>query len=152
MKNNILKKSTVYDLSHVYEARGRRLLYINQLIEYLPIHTEETFFGGSLRPEHMLDNVNQFVQGGMAYEATRQDMKVLGDVIDNVKKNVVELAKEMSCGDVRVASGTELKDMMHSRGVNLKFLPLLYSEVTNKLVKKYVHSFMVAKVAKDDIL
>ncbi len=41
---------------------------------------------------------------------------------------------------------------MHSRGINLKFLPLLYTEVTNKLVKKYVHSFMVAKVAKDDIL
>ncbi len=105
MKNNVLRKSTVYDLSDVYDSRGRRLLYINQLIEYLPVHFQEMFYGGSLRPEHMLDNVNQFVQGGMAYEATKQDVKVLGDVVDSVRKNVVVLAKELSYGDVRVANG-----------------------------------------------
>jgi hypothetical protein len=41
---------------------------------------------------------------------------------------------------------------MHQRGINLKYLPQLYSEVTNKTIKKYIHTFMIAKVAKDYIL
>jgi hypothetical protein len=41
---------------------------------------------------------------------------------------------------------------MHLRGINLKYLPILYNEVTNKNVKKYINTVMVAKVAKDDIL
>jgi hypothetical protein len=34
----------------------------------------------------------------------------------------------------------------------LKYLPQLYSQVTNKTIKKYIHTFMVAKIAKDYIL
>lgn len=41
---------------------------------------------------------------------------------------------------------------MHQRGINLKYLPMLYTEVTNKSVKKYINTIMVAKVAKDEIL
>lgn len=41
---------------------------------------------------------------------------------------------------------------MHSRGLNLKHLPQLYHETQNKQVKKYIHTFMVAKIAKDNIL
>lgn len=50
------------------------------------------------------------------------------------------------------ANGTELKNLMHQRGINLKYLPMVYSEVTNKSVKRYIHTFMVAKIAKDYIL
>jgi len=41
---------------------------------------------------------------------------------------------------------------MHQRGINLKYLPLLYTEVTNKTIKKYIHTFMAAKIGKDYIL
>ena len=41
---------------------------------------------------------------------------------------------------------------MHRTGINLKYLPLLYGEVTNKNVKKYINTIMVAKVAKDNLL
>lgn len=41
---------------------------------------------------------------------------------------------------------------MHQRGINLKYLPLLYTEVTNKTIKKYIHTFMAAKIAKDYII
>lgn len=32
VKNNILRKSTLYDLSEIYESKGRSVVYINQLI------------------------------------------------------------------------------------------------------------------------
>lgn len=41
---------------------------------------------------------------------------------------------------------------MHQRGINLKYLPLLYTEVTKKTIKKYIHTFMAAKIGKDYIL
>jgi hypothetical protein len=36
------------------------------------------------------------MQGGMAHEASRQDMKVLNDTFDRIKVNVKELAKKLS--------------------------------------------------------
>jgi hypothetical protein len=36
-------------------------------------------------------------------------------------------------------------------GVNLKYLPRVYNEISNKYMKKYVHTTMVAKIAKDYI-
>lgn len=70
----------------------RRLVYVDQLVEYLPVHIEEAFAGGSLRPEHILDNVNHFMQGGMAHEANRQDMKILTETLELIKTNVKQLA------------------------------------------------------------
>lgn len=74
----------------------------------------------------MLDNVDQFMAGGMAHDANRQDMKALNDTLDVVRKNVSKLAAELSTQDVTFANGLELKDIMHSRGINLKYLPSLY--------------------------
>jgi hypothetical protein len=88
-----LKKAALYDLTDLYQFKEGRLIYINQLIEYLPMHIDESFYGGSLRPEHVLDNVNQLMQGGMAVEANRQDMKVLHETLDLIQKNVAILAK-----------------------------------------------------------
>lgn len=45
----------------------------------------------------------------------------------------------------------ELKELFHSNGVNFKCLPRVYSEVQNKQVKRYLHTVMAAKVAKDQI-
>lgn len=41
---------------------------------------------------------------------------------------------------------------MHEKGINMKYLPQLYKEVSNKNVKKYINTIMVAKVVKDDII
>ncbi len=41
---------------------------------------------------------------------------------------------------------------MHQKGINLKYLPLLYNEVSNKNVKKYINTIMVAKVVKDNLI
>jgi hypothetical protein len=152
VKNHVLKKATLYDLSQIYSSTGKRLIYINQLIEYLPLHIEENFIGGSLRPEHMLDNVDQFMAGGIAVDGNRHDMRILNDTLDLIKRNVSQLAKDLSCNDATFATGLELKDLMHSRGINLKHLPQLYHETQNKSIKKYIHTFMVAKISKDNIL
>ena len=61
----------------MYDSKGKRLIYIDNLFEYLPVHIEENYRGGTIRPEHILDNVNTFMQGGLAQEANRQDMKIL---------------------------------------------------------------------------
>ena len=37
IKNNILKKAALYDLTELYQSKDRKLIYINQLIEYLPV-------------------------------------------------------------------------------------------------------------------
>lgn len=88
------------------------------------------------------------MQGGTANQATKVDVKVMTEVTNEIKKNVLDLAKELSCQDIYFANGTQIKDLMHSKGINMKYLPVLYNEITNKLVKKYVHSLMVAKIVK----
>ena len=92
------------------------------------------------------------MQGGMASEANRNDIKTLHDALKSIDQNVKILSKELSTHDILFANGIELKNIMHQRGINLKYLPQLYADVTNKTIKKYIHSFMIAKVAKDYIL
>lgn len=58
-----------------------------------------------MRPEHILDNVNQFIQGGTAHEANRPDMKSLNDALNSIEQNVKLLAKELSNQDVVFANG-----------------------------------------------
>ncbi len=41
----------------------------------------------------MLDNVEQFMAGGMAINSNRQDMKVMSDTLELIKRNVTQLAK-----------------------------------------------------------
>lgn len=42
---------------------------------------DELFYGSLLRPEHMLDNVDQFMHGGLGYEAMRQDVKMFEQTV-----------------------------------------------------------------------
>jgi hypothetical protein len=41
----------------------------------------------------MLDNVDQFMCGGMAIDRNRHDLKILNDMLDHIKRNVTQLAK-----------------------------------------------------------
>lgn len=41
----------------------------------------------------MLDNVDQFMCGGMAVDGNRHDLKILNDTLEYVKRNVSQLAK-----------------------------------------------------------
>lgn len=44
---------------------------------------------------------------------------------------------------------TELKDIFHEEGLNLKFLPYVYNNCQNAQVKKYIYTAMTAKIIKD---
>lgn len=46
---------------------------------------------------------------------------------------------------------TELKNLIHEAGLNLKTLPYLYSCCSNVYVKRYIYSAMTAKIVKDHI-
>ncbi len=76
-------------MSEIYDSKGKKLIYIDNLIEYLPVHLDENFRGSTLRPEHILDNVNNFMQGGIAHEANRNDMKILNESLDMIKNHVL---------------------------------------------------------------
>lgn len=67
------------------------------------------------------------MHGGVAQDGNRQDVKVLHDVLGLVEQNVKELARLVSVQEVVFANGQELKTIMHQRGINLKYLPLLYT-------------------------
>lgn len=41
--------------------------------------------------------------------------------------------------------------MLHEDGLNLKFLPFVYSNCSNVHVKKYIYTSMTAKIVKDYI-
>lgn len=69
------------------------------------MHLEESFKGGLLRPEHILDNVNQFMHGGLPQEGSRQDIKTLHDALTLLEQNVKQLAKHLSSQDIVFANG-----------------------------------------------
>lgn len=51
VSNATLDKSTIYDATEVYGANGdKRLLYVDNLIEYLPINVNEDVQKSTLRP------------------------------------------------------------------------------------------------------
>lgn len=53
------------------------MIYVDGLFQYLPIHLEEEMLGSSLRPEFLLDTVNQIIPGGDTKTASRQEQKQL---------------------------------------------------------------------------
>lgn len=59
------------------------------------------------------------------------------------------MAKSLNSQETLWVDALELKEIFHSYGVNLKCLPAVHNEVSNKHVKKYIQTVMAAKIAKD---
>lgn len=73
------------------------------------------------------------------------------NVCDGVDKCVKQLSSFLSNQEQLWVDALQLKEIFHYYGVNFKYLPKVYAEVTNKHVKKYIQSVMAAKVAKQMI-
>ena len=51
MSNSTLERSRFYDLTDVYGPNGdHRMIFVDNLVDYLPIHLDEEMIGASLRP------------------------------------------------------------------------------------------------------
>lgn len=79
----------------------------------------------------------------------RVEWKGLSVVCAGVDKCAKELAGYLDSQEYLWVDCLELKEIFHSYGVNLKYLPKIYGEVENKQIKKYIHSVMTAKVGKE---
>lgn len=65
IRNKILEKCTIIDMGEEYLGRSnRRLIYLDNLKHYLPNNISENHSGGLLRPEFILDNIQNFIPGG----------------------------------------------------------------------------------------
>ena len=65
MGNAVLDLATLVDATEVYGVNGdQKLIYLDDLVEYLPQHADQDLVTTSLRPEFMLDAVTQVVPGG----------------------------------------------------------------------------------------
>jgi hypothetical protein len=85
----VLDKAVLYDTTDVYGMNSERIMiFVDSLIEYLPIHIDEQFLKASLRPEYILENVNQVVPGGEIKSSNRNEYKVMTNVCDGVDKCV----------------------------------------------------------------
>ena len=55
----------MWDSTEVYGfINDKRLIYVDNLIDYLPYHMDESLIGSSLRPEYLLDTVDRVILGG----------------------------------------------------------------------------------------
>jgi hypothetical protein len=127
------------------------LIYVDGLLNYLPIHQDEELLGSSLRPEYMLDSVSQVIPGGEPKAVNRQDQKQLAAAVSALPGCLKELADFLNLQEVLWVDALELKDIFHSYGVNFKLLPQIYELVSSKQVRRSIQSVMAAKVAKDHV-
>ena len=93
VSNAILERATLLDVTESYGLNdNKRLVYVDNLVEYLPVPVEEELQGASLRPEYLLESVGQVVAGGEARGQTRQEQKALTTVCGGLASSVKELA------------------------------------------------------------
>ncbi len=72
MGNGILELASLYDVTEAYGINGdKRLIYIDDLVEYLPMHADQDLSKTTLRPEFLLDSVTQVVPGGDVKQNSR---------------------------------------------------------------------------------
>lgn len=65
--------ATLVDVTEIYGANGdQRLIYLDDLVEYLPLHADQDLATTSLRPEFLLDAVTQVVPGGEVKPSSRE--------------------------------------------------------------------------------
>jgi hypothetical protein len=63
----------LYDVTEAYGMDGdKRLVYIDDLVEYLPSHADQDLQKTALRPEFLLDSVTQVVPGGDVKQSSRE--------------------------------------------------------------------------------
>lgn len=149
----MLDRAVLLDLSDVYGRNGdKRLIYVDDLTDYLPLHTEDDMNKCSLRPEYLLDHVGQVLPGGEVRQAQRAEWKTLATACEALTPCITSLVTVLDSQEQLWVNALELKELFHSHGVNLKSLPRVYSLIQNKQVRKYVHSVMAAKVGKDSII
>jgi hypothetical protein len=85
VSNSVLERCTFWDATEVYEVdQERRLIFVDNLFEYLPQNVSEAFPKSTLRPEYMLDSVSQITPGGEVNPASRQEFKTLSLVCEGV--------------------------------------------------------------------
>jgi hypothetical protein len=86
VNNTILEKGVIYDATEVYGMNGeKRLIYLDNIVEYLPLHVDEQYSKTSLRPEYLLDTVSQIIPGGEVKPVNRQEWKLLSGACEGLE-------------------------------------------------------------------
>lgn len=75
---------------------NKKMIYIDNLEEYLPLNLDLEYSNTSLRPEFLLDSVNQIIPGGEVKSINKQEWKLLTSICDGMPKNIKELATHLS--------------------------------------------------------
>lgn len=152
VSNNAIEKGSLWDLTNLYGPNAdKKLIYVDRLTDYLPIHLDEEMNGSSLRPEYLLDSVNQVIPGGDTRGGSRQEQKQIATACEGLNACIKELADYLNSQETLWIDSLELKEIFHNFGVNFKLLPRVYTAVGNKQVKRCLQSVMAAKVAKDNL-
>lgn len=80
-------------MTNAYGPNGEhRLIYVDSLTDYLPIHLVEGMNGTSLRPEYLLDSVSYVLPGGDGRGGSRQEQKQLLTASEGLAGCMKELA------------------------------------------------------------
>lgn len=92
------------------------------------------------------------IPGGDLKSLTKPEQRTLFGICDSIQKtSLKELVASLSANETMFLNAIELKEIFHNVGINMKYLPKVYTDVTNKQVKKYIHTIMAAKATKDHI-
>lgn len=67
---------------------NKKMIYIDNLEEYLPLNLDLEYSNTSLRPEFLLDSVNQIIPGGEVKSINKQEWKLLTSICDGMPKNI----------------------------------------------------------------
>lgn len=73
----------------------KRLIFIDDLIEYLPTHADQDLPKTTLRPEFLLDSVAQLVPGGDVKQSSR-DWKTLSMACEGLVECMHELSSHLN--------------------------------------------------------
>lgn len=92
---------------------------------------------------------NRVVTGGYIEES--KNLKTHNQISYCIDSQIKDIAECLSSEEIYITNYYDLKQFLHYRGVNMKFLFRLYLETKNKFVKKYLLTCIVAKMIKDEI-
>ena len=99
----------------------------------------------------MLDEVDHLVVTGPQDQVNKNDVRLLKEMSLHILDKVKNFSQTFFIEDFKIVKISQLKNLMHEEGINMKYLPHIYQSCPNKNVKRYIYSAMIAKVVKDYI-
>lgn len=115
------------------------------MCEFLPEHPESLALDEfSVRSELIQQHFSKIISS--------RGTETKDEISEYINRSLLSLSDDLSEHKVLFANYSDLKMIMHEYGLNTRSFPKIYLSSKSKLIKKYIHTAMLSRIIKADLM